>query len=264
MKIRVLGSSSDGNSTFIAGGSARVLVDAGLSRKCIVERLTEMGERLDTVDAVLLTHEHTDHVSGLQVLMRHFTRIGRRVPIYCTAGTEGGLGSDIAALTPDIRRIVPGEAFAVGELQVLPFAVAHDGAEPVGFRFTADGVVFGFATDLGCIDEPVAAALSGCQVLMLEANHDIDMLRVGPYSWALKQRVMGKLGHLSNEVACDHLRVSCGGSAAPLHVVFGHLSQNNNMPDLVRLVAGRYMADAGIHPALQVLEPGEASSVIQI
>jgi len=223
MRVCLLASGSKGNAILVESGRTRLLIDAGLSAREIRARLAQIDVPVESLTALLITHEHTDHVRGLGPLVR---RLG--LPVY--------LQTDLARTLPDVgktdcvREFVDGESFAVDDLSVRPFAVSHDSLAPVGFRLTgADGAV-GIATDLGVVTRLVSECLKGCRALVVETNHDEEMLRDGPYPWALKQRVRGNRGHLSNHAGSTLLQ----GLLWPgLDAVFlGHLSETNNCPEL--------------------------------
>jgi phosphoribosyl 1,2-cyclic phosphodiesterase len=228
LRVCVLASGSRGNSTWIATGRTRLLVDVGLRSKEACARLTAIGERAETCDAFIISHEHVDHVGGLKKLARDLGR-----PIYINEGTRGAIewGAKITAF----EMFTAGVKFIVGDIEVTPFSIPHDAADPVGFTFEAEGLKVGIVTDLGCIPEHVKLHLSGCHMLVFESNHDVEMLRVGPYPWFVKQRVMSRHGHLSNNAAAEFLSGAYDGCAQVL--VLAHLSEVNNHPEIVRLTA---------------------------
>jgi phosphoribosyl 1,2-cyclic phosphodiesterase len=236
MRLVVLGSGSQGNAVVIEAGGRRLLVDAGFSGREIKRRLAKVGLTPEDLHGVVLTHEHLDHVRGVERFCRK-----RRVPIYATAGTVGGmtLRPEVAALVRPCRSGVPFEAagFAV-EL----FTVPHDAREPVGVvvEDPVGGGRVGLVADLGCRSRLAWARLAGVHALLLEANHDLEMLRNGPYPWPLKQRVAGRHGHLSNADAADGLPELAHEGLQ--HVVLYHLSQVNNLPALAAAVVGEELA----------------------
>jgi phosphoribosyl 1,2-cyclic phosphodiesterase len=310
VRFTVLASGSKGNSTVVSGGRTRILVDCGLSCREIFRRMRLAGEEPETLDAIVITHEHSDHVGGLAVTARKLN-----IPVYFTEGThrawmrwltprrqmtyaqwleqtrrqaaerqaetdaaieegeqdesdlieaEEGRGNEpqvlrLAALTQDDRNeggeptepakvknptwlpaveyFQAGEPFEIGDIRISPFTIPHDAADPVGFVFGAEGVRMGFATDLGYIPPNVKAQLQGVDLLLLESNHDLEMLRDGPYPWQVKQRVLSRVGHLSNEAASGFLESGYDGQAA--YVILAHLSESNNLPELARVTAER-------------------------
>jgi phosphoribosyl 1,2-cyclic phosphodiesterase len=305
VRFTVLASGSKGNATVITGGRTRILVDCGMSCRELFRRMRLVGEDPETLDAIVVTHEHSDHVNGVAVTAR---KLG--IPVYFTEGThrawmrwltprrqmtyaqwleqcrkqaaerqaesesaapegeqdeqdsefqvDGALaetsdnlaanGAQTAPEGPPSRKEDPawlpaveyfqaGEPFEIGDLAVSPFTIPHDAADPVGFVFRAEGVRMACATDLGYIPPNVKAQLKGVDLLLLESNHDLEMLRDGPYPWSVKQRVLSRVGHLSNEATADYLENGYDGQAA--YVILAHLSESNNLPELARVSAER-------------------------
>lgn len=309
VRFTVLASGSKGNCTVVSGGRTRILVDAGLSCRELFRRMKLAGEDPATLDAILITHEHQDHVNGLAVTAR---KLG--IPVYFTEGThrawmrwltprrqmsyaqwlelcrkqaaERQAEPESAAATVDSTEADPeevetecaapqveavstsapapaaapartgppslkedptwlpaveyfeaGQPFTIGDIGLSPFTIPHDAADPVGFVFIADGVRLGFATDLGYVTPNVKQQLKDLDLLLLESNHDLEMLRDGPYPWSVKQRVLSRVGHLSNDAASDFLSNGYDGQAA--YVILAHLSENNNLPELARVAAER-------------------------
>lgn len=224
LEFCVLASGSKGNATYVSDGATAVLVDAGLSGVEIQRRMARRGLSPADLSAILVTHEHGDHVSGVGVLARRFG-----LPVYLSPGTAEALNGRLGKI-PDLRRFRPGEAFSLGGLAVHPFATSHDAADPVGFTLQAGGRRLGIATDLGVATNLVRHHLRDCSAVILETNHDPDLLMNGPYPWHLKQRVRGRSGHLSNGDARDLLLDIL--HARLVHVVLGHLSEENNRPEL--------------------------------
>jgi phosphoribosyl 1,2-cyclic phosphodiesterase len=329
VRMTVLASGSKGNSTIVSSAKTRILVDAGLSCRELMKRMRAAGEAPEALDAILITHEHQDHVQGMAVTARKLgipvyltepthrawvrwmtpqKRItyaqwleqrraqsaelraqetpgtekpgtGIRAPGSETLGTEtpgseggekleAGGGRRAAEAEPDaeeqaaaeeaiaeaekqpqkdptslpaVEYFRAGSGFRIGDIAVTAFTIPHDAADPVGFVFEADGVRIAIATDLGYMPSNVSVQLRGCDVLMLESNHDVDMLRDGPYPWSVKQRVMSRVGHLSNDATAEFLAKGYDGGAA--YVVLAHLSENNNLPELARISAERALRD---------------------
>ena len=314
VRFTVLASGSRGNSTVLCGGRTRILVDAGLSCRELFRRMKLAGEDPATLSAIIITHEHQDHVNGLAVTAR---KLG--IPVYFTEGThrawmrwlsprrqmsyaqwlemvrkqaaerrpepeseivENDPADDLAAATvensaetvpaafapvgdpvsgadpeqessttrpplikddptwlPAVEYFQPGAPFSIGDICISPFTIPHDAADPVGFVFSSEGVRLGFATDLGYIPPYVKEQLRKLDLLLLESNHDLEMLRDGPYPWQVKQRVLSRVGHLSNDAASTFLSEDYDGQAA--YIILGHLSENNNLPELARVAAER-------------------------
>jgi phosphoribosyl 1,2-cyclic phosphodiesterase len=309
VRFTVLASGSKGNCTVVTGGRTRILVDAGLSCRELFRRMRLAGEEPETLDAIVITHEHQDHINGVAVTAR---KLG--IPVYFTEGTHrawmrwlaprrqmtyaqwleqcrkqaaerqaeaetarfdaerepdeadpdlvtavpdlpGRLESVVAQTEdaepasatptrqkdptwlPAVEYFQAGRPFEIGDIAVSPFTIPHDAADPVGFVFRAEGVRMAFATDLGYIPPNVRAQLKGVDLLLLESNHDLEMLRDGPYPWSVKQRVLSRVGHLSNEAASEFLEKEYDGQAA--YVILAHLSESNNLPELAKVTAER-------------------------
>jgi phosphoribosyl 1,2-cyclic phosphodiesterase len=299
VRFTVLASGSKGNSTIVSGGHTKILVDAGLSCRELFRRMKLAGEDPATLDAIIVTHEHQDHVNGLAVTAR---KLG--IPVYFTEGThrawmrwltprrqmtysqwieqcrkqaaarqpeadtsegdpdEGDFGAEVESVAasvetgganaaneepaaaekdptwlPSVQYFQAGKPFQIGDIAVSPFTIPHDATDPVGFVFQAEGIRLAVATDLGYIPPNVKLQLKRLDVLLLESNHDLEMLRDGPYPWSVKQRVLSRVGHLSNEAAAQFLETEYDGQAT--YVILGHLSESNNLPDLARVSAER-------------------------
>ena len=236
VSVSVLASGSRGNCALISSSTTRILVDAGLSGRETCKRLKEVGERVDEIAAVLITHEHSDHVAGLERLAKKF-----KIPVYLTEATHHTWNRamrDEAGQAPELPKCEhfwAGRSFRIGDIEVSPFTIPHDAADPVGFTFRAEGIKIGFATDLGYMPASVRNHLRGCSVLVMESNHDVEMLRGGPYPWAVKQRVMSRVGHLSNEALAEFFTNDYDGVAE--YVVLAHLSEQNNHPEIARASA---------------------------
>jgi phosphoribosyl 1,2-cyclic phosphodiesterase len=301
VRFTVLASGSKGNSTVVAGGKTRILVDAGLSCRELFRRMRLADEDPATLDAIIVTHEHSDHVAGLAVTAR---KLG--IPVYFTEAThrawvrwlsprkqmtytqwleqcrqqaaarmaeadtpsaedcdpeDSDTPADLAnkaddntaavqptrkkkpeaerdpTALPSVQYFHAGKPLQIGDISVSPFTIPHDAADPVGFVFQAEGVRMALATDLGYIPPNVKAQLKGVDLLLIESNHDLEMLRDGPYPWSVKQRVLSRVGHLSNEAAATYLESEYDGQAT--YIVLGHLSESNNLPELARICAER-------------------------
>jgi phosphoribosyl 1,2-cyclic phosphodiesterase len=250
----VLASGSAGNAALLATERTRILVDAGLSMREILKRLAAIGERLDALDAILITHEHSDHVSGLPVLARK--KAAKSIYLTRLAAPSIHWGE---RRPENIETFQAGASFQIGDIEVQSFSVPHDAVDPVGFCFEAEGVQIGMATDLGYIPESVKYHLRRSHLLLLESNHDLDMLRVGPYPWQVKQRVMSRVGHLSNLVASDYLGQDLDSTTA--HVILGHLSEHNNHPAIVETLAARALADRGLAAQVTVATQDAPSEI---
>ena len=311
MRMTVLASGSKGNSTIVASARTRLLIDAGLSCRELLKRMAQADEDPAALDAILITHEHQDHIAGLAVLARRL-----RIPVYFTepthrawvrmmtprttmtyakwiehtqkekearataatqlttgpnelgapdldpetwdrsvtdlqasaAGPDEGVPvastRDPASL-PAVEYFQPGNEFSIGDLTVTPFTTPHDAADPCGFVFesASEAIRMAIATDLGYMPPNVKSALQHIDVLLLESNHDLDMLKDGPYPWAVKQRVLSRVGHLSNHATAQFLAQDYDGHATC--IVLGHLSESNNAPELALLSAEQALRERG-------------------
>src|ERR1700722_14584846 len=321
MRMTVLASGSKGNSTVISSSRTRVLVDAGLSCRELLKRMSLPGEDPPQLAATLITHEHQDHIAGLSVLARRLN-----IPVFFTEPTHRAwvrmltprttmtyakwldhvqrekearavaVASEVSAqleaiasvaseaaegsrseehgatlelpvdpdeeelcgpeVQPAAQKADPtqlpaveyfhaGTQFSIGDIDITPFTIPHDAADPCGFVFEAEGIRMALATDLGYMPPNVKAALRRIDVLLLESNHDLEMLRDGPYPWSVKQRVLSRVGHLSNEATAAFLQNDYDGGAS--WIVLGHLSESNNAPELARLCAEQALSN---HPTL--------------
>ncbi len=238
----------------MASERTRILVDAGLSRREIAKRLAAIGESVDDLDAILVTHEHCDHITGLAALAR---KAARSLPAYMTDGTAESIDWD--SKRPPIEVFGAGRSFTVGDFDVASFTIPHDATDPVGYTLCCCGVKIAIATDLGYITDSLRIHLRGTDVVILESNHDLEMLRVGPYPWSVKQRVMSRRGHLSNEVAADFIARDLDASVSTL--VLGHISEHNNHPELVRDLGSKALYGRTLFTRLVVAEPGIQSEV---
>lgn len=254
--LTILGSGSRGNAAVIATERTAILLDCGFSRRELLRRLALAGIAPERLHAILITHEHSDHVSGLPRLAAHLP-----IPVFINEATRAALGSSGAAL-PCVDGFATGDSFQIGDISISSFAIPHDAADPVAFRFCAAGVRLVFATDLGYLPANVTQQLCSADCVVLESNHDLDMLKTGGYPWELKQRVLGRLGHLSNSALADFLSSGFDGGAADL--VLAHLSENNNLPSLALLAAERALAPRASRPRLHVARQSEPLAPITL
>jgi phosphoribosyl 1,2-cyclic phosphodiesterase len=265
VSVTVLASGSKGNCTLVSTASTRLLVDAGLSCRELLRRLQLCGEDPATLDAVLITHEHSDHIAGLRVLARRL-----KIPVYITAATyheyqrcnRDTNGNKVALERRE--QFSSGSGFQIGDINVMPFTIPHDAADPVGFTFRAHGIKLGLCTDLGYLPASVRDHLRGCHVLMIESNHDLELLRGGPYPWSVKQRVMSRVGHLSNDALAEFLTTDYDGSAEFL--ILAHLSEQNNHPEIARMTAERALGEQTslLHNRLLLAPQHEPSTAVRL
>jgi phosphoribosyl 1,2-cyclic phosphodiesterase len=226
MRFASLGSGSEGNALLVESGGTRVLLDCGFPLSEVTSRLARLGLEASSLDAIIVTHEHGDHGGGVAKLAaRH------GLPVYLTRGTLSGLGADGRELGN--RKLIDAYTpFAIGAIEVTPYTVPHDAREPVQFVLGDGAARLGVLTDTGQPTPHIARSLSGVNALVLECNHDLDLLMNGPYTAPLKKRIAGRLGHLSNEASAELLRaMDCSRLQ---HLVAAHLSQTNNTPQLGR------------------------------
>ena len=246
MRFCPLCSGSSGNATYIEAGSTRILIDAGLSCKRITELLGKIGVDPRMLSAILITHEHIDHVRGVNVLSKKYD-----LPVYANADTWSMLKAplkDVAA--KNVCVFESDRDFYLQGLRILPFSVPHDAIHCVGFTVSAGGHKVGVCTDLGHVDARILSILSGCDLLLFEANHDVDMLMAGSYPYLLKKRILSGNGHMNND--------DCGKALVKLHetgvknVILAHLSQENNYPALAMIAVRSVLESAGIADDMQI------------
>ena len=256
LELCTLASGSSGNSLLVTDGRTHVLVDAGISCRRICTGLKELGVEPTELAGVLITHEHSDHISGLTTLTKQL-----RLPVYASPGTGRQLCYRIAFLEELLRPVAPGEGFSIGGLAIESFPTSHDAAESVGYALSAGGRKAAVVTDLGYVTEAVLRCIRGADLLVAEANHDVEWVQSGPYPYHLKARILGDRGHLSNEAGAELAWTAVEGGART--VVLAHLSHENNTPDraheVVRGVLERRGAAVGRDVALEVAPRSEKS-----
>jgi phosphoribosyl 1,2-cyclic phosphodiesterase len=223
MQFSVLGSGSKGNATYIATPRTAILIDCGFSGVEIERRLESIGKNLQSISAILLTHEHNDHIRGVGILSRR-----GKLPVYANSGTIEAGGDNLKNLHHHFE-FQTGTSFRINELTIHPFSISHDTRDPVGFVVSNDTCSIGYCTDTGKVTKLMHHRLGGCHGLILESNHDPELLRNGPYPAFLKQRVAGKAGHLANFEAARFLEELIHDGLE--HVVLAHLSETNNLPE---------------------------------
>lgn len=246
-----LASGSKGNAIFVSTPDTAVLVDAGLSGIEIQRRMAAVGRTPDDLKAIIITHEHTDHVKGAGVLSRRFN-----IPVYVTSDTFNackGLGK-----IDRINFFECGSAFDIGSLAVNPFSISHDACDPAGLTLKHQGKKIGIATDLGIVTNLVRTHLSRANALYIEANHDPDMLMTGSYPWHLKQRIQSRTGHISNQNARDLVAQICHKDLD--HVVLAHLSEENNCPEKAAIEISKNLDP--LSTTLSVAEPDQPGEMI--
>jgi len=239
VELVMLGSGSRGNSTLVRTGRSAILIDAGLSARQMALRLESVGQDPCSIEAILLTHDHADHVWGRRVFHK-------RYPTLLLAN-EATLNAAVRILG-DLKDAEPfrnSRPFTIGDFRIAGFPVPHDAAAPVGFVLEAEGIRIGYTTDLGHVSRTVTRRLTGCEIIVLESNHDRTMLWEGPYTRMTKERIDSPRGHLSNEHAARALPKIIGADTA--HLVLAHISQTNNKRRLARTVAEEALCESGLN-----------------
>ncbi len=243
MQLYTFASGSSGNCSLVTMGSTAVLLDAGISARRIIRALAALDLTPDRLSAIVVTHEHSDHIAGLAVLTKRWS-----VPIRASAGTARELARTIPHLEDLLRPFEAGDSFCLGDLAVASFPTPHDAADSVGYTVTDGRRTLGLVTDLGCVTTPVRAAALTCDTLILESNHDIDRLRRGPYPDWLKRRILSDRGHLCNDDAALLARQAVEGGTE--QVLLAHLSEKNNTEALAHDAAAAALRGTGVSPRL--------------
>jgi len=240
MRFTVLASGSTGNATIVQSDDATVLIDAGLSAKKMEELMRERGVAGHHVDAILVTHEHSDHIKGLGAFARKYD-----LPIYANEATWGAMERHVGNIAAEKRVVMEtGECVTFGSMSSSSYAISHDAAEPVGYVFEDGDVKLSLATDLGYVSDKVRTTIEDSDVLVLESNHDVDLLRMGRYPWNIKRRILGDSGHLSNEAAGEALCQLMTDRTK--RVYLAHLSLDHNLMDLAKLTVNNVLESNGI------------------
>ncbi len=262
IKFCSLFSGSSGNSIFVATEGTKLLADAGLSAKKIIEALCSIGEKPAELNAILISHEHSDHIKGAGILSRKFN-----LPIYASAGTWEAMEHMIGPVAECNKiRFSSYEPFQIGDISVTPFPIPHDANEPVGYSFGAAGRKVTIATDIGHISVDLLNCFKDSDLLLLESNHDLEMLKVGPYPWHLKRRIAGSHGHLSNDAAGEVIAYMAERGTKCF--LLGHLSKENNFPELayqtVSNALGEKSLQIGTDITLDVVHRDRVGKVIKL
>ncbi len=265
VSVSVLASGSRGNSAIVSSSKTRILVDAGISCRETFKRMKAAGDDARTLSAILITHEHSDHVYGLQTLAKKLN-----IAAFMTGATQQAWAKmvrDAVGERPELAKLEvfsSGRSFHIGDIAVTPFTIPHDAADPVGFTFRAEGVKVGMATDFGYLPNSMHDHLRACDVLVIESNHDLEMLRVGSYPWPVKQRVMSRVGHLSNEALADFFASDYDGSAS--YIVLAHLSEQNNHPEIARGAAEKALGPRQtlLHNRVMLAKQSEPMEAIRL
>lgn len=240
IKFCSLFSGSSGNSIFISDGNTKILVDSGVSAKKIAQALISIGENASDLTAILVSHEHTDHIKGLGALCRKFD-----IPVYANKATWDHIDQYIGVTDQKNRMMFfTNTGFDLGAISINPFPIPHDASDPVGFSFISGNEKITVATDIGHVSQELLGNIEKSTLLLIEANHDIDMLRVGRYPWWLKNRISGDAGHLSNDAAAGI--VSYMAAKGTKKFILGHLSKENNFPELAWQTVSNALSAVGI------------------
>ncbi|MBC2714212.1 MAG: MBL fold metallo-hydrolase [Desulfobacteraceae bacterium] len=239
MQICMLASGSRGNSIYISNGDTSVLIDAGLSGIEIERRMKSRNLNVKNIDAIIVSHEHSDHIQGVGILARRYN-----LPVYISSETFNTAAKQLGSIK-HINNFSCGTEFAIKHLNIRPFSISHDASDPAGFTIGCNGQKIGIATDLGIATAMVRQHLKNCCCLILEANHDVPMLEDGPYPWPVKQRVKGRSGHLSNESSRELLMDVMHDQMS--HVILAHLSETNNTPEKALRVVTEHLPDTQLN-----------------
>ncbi len=240
MRFSPLYSGSSGNCSVITAGSTRVLVDAGMTGKAIETALGQVGVAPQELDAILVTHEHIDHIKGVGVLSRRYN-----LPVYANEGTWKAMAEQVGGIGfRNVRTFITGQDFYLGDLNVTPFSTSHDAAEPVGYSFFHKGATLVYMTDTGCVSERLREIAAFADLLFIESNHDVGMLKCGAYPYQLKKRILSDKGHLSND-ACGELLAKLYAKGVR-RAILAHLSHENNTEQIALNTVSSALAAEGI------------------
>lgn len=255
-------SGSSGNAIFVEGNGTKILVDAGVSGRKIENSLNSIGTCLSEIDAILVSHEHSDHICSIGYLSNKYD-----IPVFASELTWKGMESQISKISPVNRySFHPDNWFEIGELDILPFKIPHDANEPCGFSIIGDGKKVTIATDIGHMNNYLIENMKSSDMLLIEANHDIEMLKCGKYPWFLKCRILGDHGHLCNEVAAKTITYLVKTGMKKFFL--GHLSEKNNFPELAYQTVYNSLAEIGVIPGddifLEVAPRNHCSKVMEL
>ncbi|MDK2917465.1 MAG: hypothetical protein PWQ37_198 [Candidatus Petromonas sp.] len=247
LKFCSLASGSSGNCQYIGSKDTKLLVDAGLTGKYIKSALSSIDIDIRDIDGLLITHEHSDHIKGAGVLMRSFD-----IPLYVKDTTWEAMQSKIGSTKgKDIRIFSDYDEFFIGDISVKPYSISHDACDPIGFSFINEDTKISITTDLGCINQEIIEQIKDSDLLVIEANHDEEMVKIGKYPWFLKKRILSEMGHLSNEAAGNVVaEVVEKGNVS--YVVLAHLSKENNFPELAYETVKNIVEDRKIRVGLDI------------
>lgn len=240
MKFSILASGSTGNAIYVATDRVSLLIDVGITGKQAEAALQSIGVKAEELSAILVTHEHVDHIKGVGVMARRYG-----LPIYANTKTWGELDGQIGTIAEDKRKLFEvGEKLELADLGIESFGISHDAVEPMGFCFYEGNKKLSVATDLGYVSERIKETIRGADAYIFESNHDVEMLRMSQYPWNIKRRILSDVGHLSNEAAGEALTECLRGEGE--RVYLAHLSKENNMIDLARLTVKNILEEQGL------------------
>lgn len=259
-RICSLASGSSGNCYVVGTEDTVLLVDAGLSGKQIKERLEGLGLDISMLSGVLITHEHSDHIKGLSALAK------LNIHIYSSEKTKEAINFESPVSTCTCFEL--GQSFEIGDIKISTFSTSHDAAEPTGYCLSAEGKTICIVTDTGCISDEIKGFMAKADILVLESNHDENVLKMGHYPWFLKQRILSDKGHLSNETAAYALAEVISSDPSPKHrlVLLAHLSKENNFPEMAQSTMENILREKGCSPkscSLHVLSRNEVSEIYE-
>lgn len=241
MKFCSLYSGSSGNSIFVGSDNSSILVDAGLSGKSIDTAMSCINEDPTKIDGIFVTHEHLDHIKGVGILSRKYD-----IPIYANEPTWNAMMGNLGKIKDEnIKVISYGDCISIKDLEIISYKIPHDAAAPCGYKIVSKDKSVCIATDLGHFSDEVKGAIKDSDVILLESNHDVEMLKFGPYPYPLKQRILSNVGHLSNE-DCGKAIVDIVGSGKRKKIILGHLSRTNNYPDLAYKTVENVLVESGV------------------
>ena len=258
IKLCILASGSSGNCTFIGTETTRILIDAGISAKKTAERLAEIDENIEEIDAICVTHEHHDHIAGIRVLQKKYG-----IQVYANGGTLEGVRAAQKGHELACSQFTTGSVFEIGDMRVEPFSISHDAYEPVGFVIQSGERTIGMATDIGIVTNLLREKLSACNVVVIEANHDEAMVHDAPRPWSLKQRILSNQGHLSNRASAGLIAEIAGEGLT--HLFLAHLSGDCNSPSHALREFETVLAKAGHnHVIVRLTGAGQVSEILEL
>ncbi|MCT4565612.1 MAG: MBL fold metallo-hydrolase [Maledivibacter sp.] len=247
LKFCSLASGSSGNCQYVGSKETKLLIDAGLSGKYIMQALQNIDVEGDKIDGLIITHEHSDHIKGVGVLMRKFD-----IPLYVNEKTWDAMKDKIGSVKgKDIRLFNGCKPFLIGDIKVNPYNISHDACDPMGYSFIHNNSKVSIATDLGCISDDIINEIKDSDLLVLEANHDVEMVKFGKYPWFLKKRILGDFGHLSNETS-GNILTEVVKTGRVKYALLAHLSKENNFPELAYETVKNILEENDIHVDVDV------------